>query len=100
MCLNFFIKIKKKHMRRKALTPRHKIVVYAIWLIFTLNIILSLNVSVLWSLYQSSLFQNDPALLNRIWVRIVMQPVTWILNFVTLLGLLALFHHQGVKEAR
>lgn len=75
-------------------------VMYAIWIIFFLNIILSLNVSVLWSLYQSSIFQNDPALLNSIWVRIAMQPVTWTLNFFTLLGLLALFHHQGVKEAR
>jgi hypothetical protein len=62
-----------------------------------MNIIFALLVSVVWTAFQSSYVQNDPALKNLLFFRITMQPVLWILNFFTFLGLLALFYYQGIK---
>ena len=39
-------------------------------------------------------------LFRSLWFRVILQPITWIFNFMTLLGLLALFHSQGVKQVR
>ncbi len=95
--------MKKKLLWRNygiRLNAGHELIIWMITFMWFINILLSLFVSVVWTIFQYSIVQNDPALRASLWFRVILQPITWIFNFMTLLGLLALFHSQGVKQVR
>ena len=98
----FFVTIKKQVLIKAygpkvELTPFNQLIIYVTMLLWALNILFSLTVSVVWGLFQSSIVQNSPDLKANSYFRIILQPVTWIIYFMTLIGLLYLFHYQGVR---
>ena len=50
----------------------------------------------LFNLYQSSIGQNNQSLQS--FLQIFFWPVQWTFNFLTVLGLLYLFHYQGMRQ--
>lgn len=99
----FFIAKKREAIRDRYgdeadLTPYNYLIVYMTLFIWALNILYSFSVAVVWSYFQSSLVQLDPTKKSNLFFRITMQPLTWLINFFTVMGLLYLFHYQGIRS--
>ena len=69
----------------------NRIIIGIIILLFALNIVNSLMLGSLFALLLSSIGQRDLTL--RFYLKIIIRPVCWTFNFLTLLGLLYLFHY-------
>ena len=59
----------------------------------SLNMLISLTAVFLLSYYQSSIVQMDPVLEHNPVFIFFIQTITYLINFVTLLGLLYLFYY-------
>lgn len=59
----------------------------------SLNMLISLTAVFLLSYYQSSIVQMDPVLEDNPVFIFFIQTITYLINFVTLLGLLYLFYY-------
>jgi hypothetical protein len=51
--------------------------------LWALNIVFSFLVAVVWSFFQSSLVQQSPERRANIFFRITLQPLVWLINFLT-----------------
>ena len=94
---SFFVSIKRSIIKETSgeqedLTTYNKLVICATLFLSILNIGSSLIVSVVLSLYQSSIVKDSPTLSQNMAFRILIQPVNWTINFLTICGLLYLFH--------
>lgn len=84
--------------RKADLSYYNYMVIYSTLFLWILNMFFSFSVAVIWTIFQLSIVQNDPQKRASAFFRIIMQPMTWLINFLTVLGLLYLFHYQGVRE--
>ena len=78
------------------LSGYNQMIIYWTYFLFWLNVLSSALIAVVWGIFQSSFVQFSDAKKDPFF-RITMQPVTWMINFLTCTGLLYLFHFQGRK---
>ena len=70
------------------------------YLLFALTICSSFLVAVVWTAFQFSVVQNNPSLKSNIYFKVALQPLTWMLNFLTSTGLFYMFYYQGMQARR
>ena len=81
------------------LSGYNRFIIVSTYVLFGLNVFSSLLSITYWSVYHSSLVdENDPALPTyTYWYKICFRTFTWIVNFMTFIAVLHLFHYQGAR---
>ena len=75
-------------------------IIWAVVFLWLLNIFFSFIVIVVWGIWYSSTVTANQDPNSETSMRIFISPVTWIINFLTLIGLLYLFYYSGIKTLK
>jgi len=96
----FFVNAKRQYIKRilgedHDLTLQNQLTIWSVMILWALNIFYSLSVAIVWGIWYSSYIQTLTHPDADFWFRVIISPITWIFNFLTLMGLLYLFHYSG-----
>lgn len=73
------------------------VIAYTVF-VWLLNVLSSLIVITIFSIYHSSLNEDDVSFITSEMIYILtLRTLTWIINFFTIMGLLYLFYYQGMR---
>jgi len=101
----YFIDMKKVALIEKygkeegRLTGYNRFIISSAYVLFALNSMNSLLSVTLWAVYHSSIVpDNSPNLDDyNYWYKVCFRTFKWLVNFMTFLALLHLFHYQGAR---
>lgn len=78
-------------------TPSNRLVVYYTLYCWVMNLFASLSSIFVFSYFYSSLNLNTSSQIEEFLFTFTLRTVTWTVNFFTYMGMLYLFHYQGLK---
>ena len=99
--LTFFVDMKKDYLLKQTgqsyLPFETALTITLIKVIWVLNAFSALIYSIVTSIFYSSLIGPESGDQTLFWFLLFILPISWTINFTTLLALLVLFFKQGIK---